>query len=260
MASNILRSIAAYRPYQYRCLSSSLSEQQSAAFLRIYCKGYPHQSINRLQSLPFSSLPRHPSNIMKLSSQLITALSLSSNVVAFQLNKPLFSSSQKRINYGHSILHKLQQRSYSSSIQKLSATAAESVAELDAPADSSKSSTNNANENTITEAEGKVLSYQSLPTSSASFAVVKLIEEELYIPQTLTAVGVGVSGDNDNGSVPLINSPDEGYESLGLKNNQDINSDESDKVELANALFGKSTPKNDPILTTRSEERRKNRV
>jgi len=249
MASNILRSIAAYYPYQSRFLySSSSSIVPSYAFLRTYCKGY--QSNHRLQvSLPFSSSTRHPSNIMKLSSQLIAVLSLStsSNVPAFQLSKkklPSRNYAQKHINYGHSILQ-LQQRSYlSSSIHQLRSAPAESVAELDIPTDLTKST--NINENTITEAEGKVLSYQTLPTTSASFAVVKLIEEELYIPQTLTAVGVGVAGDNDNGSVPLINSPDESYESLGLKNNQDINPDESDKVELANALFGKSTPaKND---------------
>jgi len=177
----------------------------------------------------------------------VLSLSTSSNVAAFQLNKPLLSatsSAQRYIN-SRSILQ-LQQRSYSSSsIHQLRSAPAESVAELDTPINT-KSTTDNTNENTITEAEGKVLSYQTLPTTSASFAVVKLIEEELYIPQTLTAVGVGVAGDNDNGSVPLINSPNESYESLGLKNNQDINPDESDKVELANALFGKSTPaKND---------------
>jgi len=176
----------------------------------------------------------------------LLSLSTSSNVSAFQVNKPLPSSASRNYaqkHYGHSILQ-LQQRSYSSSIHQLRSAAAESVAELDIPTDLTKST--NINENTITEAEGKVLSYQTLPSTSASFAVVKLIEEELYIPQTLTAVGVGVAGDNDNGSVPLINSPNESYESLGLKNNQDIHSDESDKVELANALFGKSTPaKND---------------
>ena len=108
---------------------------------------------------------------------------------------------------------------------------AESLAEYDTTStttttsSSSPSSDNKQQQQLLNqerEAPGQVLSYHTTTTStSSSFAVVKVCEEDLVqqLPTTLTASGVGVT----DGVIPMAGEKEE------------------DKVELANALFGKSS-------------------
>jgi len=106
---------------------------------------------------------------------------------------------------------------------------AESLAEYAAPAPESSSSTSTTTTSAAqndrgddTAEQGEVLSYRTM-SNGESFAVVKVGEEDVMLPSMLSAAGVGVSG----GSVPMVE-------------------DEGDKVELANALFGKSSAPTTP--------------
>lgn len=99
---------------------------------------------------------------------------------------------------------------------------AESLAEFDAATAASSSSSAIAAAPPAfggEGAKGEVLSYQT--TSSGSFAVVRVCEEDLILPTTLTAAGVGTTG----GSVPMAGEEEGGPE----------------RVELADALFGGSS-------------------
>jgi len=130
----------------------------------------------------------------------------------------------------YGISTQLQQRMSSTAARSM---AAESIAEIDPittpPATTAtttstttaSSSTKSNQQVTESVSQGEVLSIKTTPSSTSSFAVVKLLEEDLVqLPLGLSASGLGVAGGAD-GSVPLVG-------------------EEGDKVELANALFGKS--------------------
>lgn len=127
--------------------------------------------------------------------------------------------------------------------------AAESIAEIDPittpPATTAKSTTTTASSSSTKSnqqvdelvSQGEVLSIETTPSSTSSFAVVKLLEEDLVqLPLGLSASGLGVTGGAD-GSVPLVG-------------------EEGDKVELANALFGKSkaTQEQQPVASKKNGE------
>jgi len=161
---------------------------------------------------------------LQLAAPFLAALSLSTtnNVAAFQTQSLSRAFVHKASHHNGAVAQLMQQQR--SMVSASTALMAESLAEK-----ANTTSTTTATQSIHQEEtqQGEVLSIQTLPNSSSSFAVVKMCEEDLLVlPTTLSAAGVGVAGGAD-GSVHMAG--EDGVKQEG-----------GEKVELKDKMFSKS--------------------